>query len=169
MGLGGYLAARSDAEHYATELARERREVAEVPKMEESEVFRIFRDYGLSREEIAPILQSFARRPKDWVDFMMRFELGLERPDPKRALRSALTIAGAYAAGGAVPLAPYFFMPDSRRALWVSALVTLLALGLFGFMKGRLTGTKPARSAIQTLIIGGLAAIAAFAIARAIA
>jgi VIT1/CCC1 family predicted Fe2+/Mn2+ transporter len=169
MGLGGFLAAKGDAEHYESELAREKREVAEVPNLEASEVARIFRDYGLTKEEIAPILRSFARRPKAWVDFMMRFELGLEEPDPRRALRSAFTIAAAYAAGGAVPLAPYVFMGDVHRALLVSIAVTLAALGVFGFLKGRFTGSRPLRSAFQTVLIGGLAGASAFLLARAIA
>jgi VIT1/CCC1 family predicted Fe2+/Mn2+ transporter len=168
MGLGGYLAARGDAEHYAGELRRERREVEAVPETELREVADIFGAYGLTDVEIAPILGRFRERPEDWVAFMMRFELGLERPEPGRAPRSALTIAGAYVAGGLIPLAPYMLLASQRSAQLASAGITLVALAVFGYIKGRFTGMRPARSALQTTLIGGLAAAAAFAIARAI-
>ncbi len=168
MGLGGYLAARSDAEHYASEQAREQREVLERAAEEEAEVERVFEAYGLSESEIAPIVEAFRRKPKAWVDFMMRFELGLEKPDPRRALASALTIGGAYIVGGLIPLGPYVFVPTVRLGLAVSVVVTLIALALFGFIKGQFTGAKPLRSSLQTALIGGLAAAAAFAIARLI-
>src|SRR5205823_1665611 len=115
MGLGGYLAARSDAEHYAAEERREWREVETVPDVELSEVAELFRAYGLADAEIAPILRAFEANPRAWVDFMMRYELGLEEPNPKRALNSAATIAGAYIAGGLIPLAPYMLASDNRR------------------------------------------------------
>jgi len=168
MGLGGYLAARSDAEHYASERVREEREVEEIPDEEAREVQNVFTDYGLTREEAEPVVQALTQRPKEWVDFMMRFELGLEEPNPKRALQSALTIAGSYIAGGVIPLSPYMVFHSSRQALVWSALVTLLALGVFGYVKGQFTGAKPRRSALQTIVIGGLAATAAFLIAKAI-
>jgi len=168
MGLGGYLAARSDAEHYASERLREEREVEEIPDEEALEVQQVFTDYGLTREESAHVVEALTKKPKQWVDFMMRFELGLEEPDPKRALQSALTIAGSYIAGGFIPLSPYMVFHSSRQALLWSALVTLAALGVFGYIKGRFTGAKPGRSALQTIVIGGLAAGAAFAIAKAI-
>jgi len=168
MGLGGYLAARSDAEHYATERKREQIEVAQVPEVEMAEVAAVFQAYGLTNDEIAPILGSFRTRPEAWTEFMMRFELGLEAPDPKRALTSALTIAGAYIVGGFIPLGPYFVFASTRPALAWSILVTLAALLIFGYIKGRFTGLKPIRSALQTALIGGLAAAAAFGIARAI-
>jgi VIT1/CCC1 family predicted Fe2+/Mn2+ transporter len=168
MGLGGYLAARSDAEHYFSEQERERREVVEVPEEERREVAAIFRSYGLTAEQAAPLVEALSKRPRKWVDFMMRYELGLEKPDPGRALRSALTIAGAYAAGGFIPLSPYFFMRNVRTGLLVSVASTLAALLLFGYVKGHFTGARPLRSALQTALIGGLAAAAAFAIARAI-
>jgi VIT1/CCC1 family predicted Fe2+/Mn2+ transporter len=168
MGLGGYLAARSDAEHFASERVREEREVVELPDVEAAEVAEVFASYGLSAEESAPVVQALRARPKAWVDFMMRFELGLEEPDPKRALASARTIAGAYIAGGLIPLSPYFFFASAHTALPVSVLVTLIALLVFGYVKGRFTGAQPVRSAVQTAVIGGLAAAAAFAIARAI-
>jgi VIT1/CCC1 family predicted Fe2+/Mn2+ transporter len=168
MGLGGYLAARSDAEHYASERARESKEVAEVPDVEMKEVFGVFRKYGLSDEQAAPIVEALRGRPDAWVDFMMRFELGLEPPDPRRALKSALTIAGAYVVGGFIPLAPYMVLGTARAALNASVLITVVALLIFGYVKGRFTGARPARSALQTALIGGLAAAAAFLIARAI-
>jgi len=168
MGLGGYLAGRSDAEHYASERDRERREVREKPGVEATEVGDIFRGYGLSEEEVEPILRAFQKRPQQWIDFMMRFELGLERPDPRRALRSALTIGGAYAVGGLVPLGPYMLLDEPGAALGISIAMTLAALAVFGFVKGRFTGSRPWKSALQTVGIGGLAAAAAFAIARAV-
>lgn len=168
MGLGGYLAAKSDAEHYAKEREREKREVAEIPHEEMREVAEVFQRYGLSEEEIWPIVQALKRQPQNWIDFMMRFELGLEKPEPRRALISAMTIAGAYVAGGMVPLSPYFFSPTASAALLESVVLTMLALFVFGFIKGRFTGTKPLRSALQTTLIGSVAAGAAFAIARAI-
>ncbi len=166
MGLGGYLAARSDAEHYVSEKRREEIEVVEKPDIEREEVAIVFRDYGLGESEIEPILQAFERNPTAWVDFMMRFELGLEEPDPRRAHRSALTIAGAYIAGGMIPLSPYMFVRSPREGLMISIAVTAIALAVFGYIKGRFTGTRPARSALQTTLIGGIAAAAAFAIAR---
>ena len=168
MGLGGYLAAKSDAEHYAKEREREKREVAEIPHEEMKEVAEVFQEYGLTLEETWPIVEALRRQPKKWIDFMMRFELGLEKPDPKRALTSAVTIGGAYAAGGFVPLAPYMFTRSPQSALFVSIAVTLAALFVFGFIKGRFTGTKPMRSALQTALIGSAAAGAAFLIARMI-
>lgn len=168
MGLGGYLAAKSDAEHYAKEREREKREVAEIPHEEMREVSEVFQEYGLTEEETRPIVEALRKQPKKWIDFMMRFELGLEKPEPKRAMTSALTIGGAYAAGGFVPLAPYMLTGDPSRALYISICVTLLALLIFGFVKGRFTGMRPVRSALQTALIGSAAAGAAFAIARAI-
>ena len=173
MGLGGYLAAKSDAEHYAKERDREKREVVEIPEEEKREVAQVFHSYGLTHEESAPIVEALSKHPKRWVDFMMRFELGLEKPDPKRALISALTIAASYVAGGLIPLAPYIATLYVRQMTVVTALfysvgLTLLALLVFGFIKGRFTGTRPARSALQTALIGSLAAGAAFLIAQAI-
>lgn len=168
MGLGGYLAAKSDAEHYASELEREQREVREQAEEEEAEVEKVFEAYGLNEAEIAPIVEALRRRPTAWVDFMMRFELGLEKPDPRRALTSALTIGGAYIVGGFIPLSPYVFVTTVKLGFIVSALMTLFALALFGCIKGQFTGARPLRSALQTVCIGGLAAAAAFAIARSI-
>ena len=169
MGLGGYLAARSDAEHYASERIREQREVRDIPADEEREVQEVLEQYGLSPEESSPIVAALRDKPEAWVDFMMRFELGMEKPDPRRALTSGLTIAGAYVAGGLIPLSPYFFLGRVAAGLELSIVLTLLALALFGYIKGHFTGARPLRSSIQTTLIGGLAAAAAFAIARGIA
>jgi VIT1/CCC1 family predicted Fe2+/Mn2+ transporter len=168
MGLGGYLAAKTDAEHFASEWAREERENVEMPKEEAAEVADVLRSYGLTEEMLAPVVQSICADRRRWVEFMMRFELGLEEPDPRRASRSALTIALSYIAGGLVPLAPYFVVPSVHTALLASIVVTLLALLVFGYIKGRFTTARPLRSAWQTVVVGGLAAIAAFAIAKAI-
>lgn len=168
MGLGGYLAARSDAEHYASERRREQQEIKEKTEAEKVEVRDVFTSYGLTEEESAPIVEALSKRPQAWIDFMMRFELGLEEPDPKRALTSALTIAGSYIVGGLIPLSPYFFFSPATKALYISVIATLLALLVFGYIKGRFTGTRPFRSALQTALIGGLAATAAFLIARLI-
>jgi VIT1/CCC1 family predicted Fe2+/Mn2+ transporter len=168
MGLGGYLAAKSDAEHYHAERRREETEVTEKPEAEAVEVAEVLMAYGMTADESTPVVDAMRKRPASWVDFMMRFELGLETPDPKRALLSAVTIAGAYIAGGFIPLGPYIFLPKASAALVASVTITLLALAIFGYVKGRFTGAPPVRSAIQTLLIGGLAAGAAFLIARAI-
>jgi VIT1/CCC1 family predicted Fe2+/Mn2+ transporter len=166
MGLGGYLAAKSDNDHYQSEKHREYSEVKEMEQLELQEVSKIFNDYGLSKVEIEPILKSFKSKPDKWVDFMMRFELGLEEPDPKRAYISAATIAFSYIAGGLIPLSPYFFFSNAQKGLLFSAFVTMIALFCFGFVKGKLTGAKPIRSAFQTVLIGGLAAGVAFLLAK---
>lgn len=168
MGLGGYLAARSDAEHYANELKREEQEIRDVPDTEAKEVADLLTGYGVTPSEATVIVASMRQRPTQWRDFMMRFELGLEAPDPKRALQSALTIALAYVVGGLIPLSPYLIVPTVHTALTISVIVTLIALTVFGYVKGHFTGARPLRSALQTTVIGGLAAAAAFAIARAI-
>jgi VIT1/CCC1 family predicted Fe2+/Mn2+ transporter len=166
MGLGGYLAARSDAEHYASERKREQVEVVQKPLDEVREVQEVFQEYGLRDDEIEPIISAFKKHPEDWVDFMMRFELGLERPNPGRALSSAATIAGSYVVGGLIPLGPYMLIHSAHTALLISVLITLASLAIFGYIKGRFTGARPGRSAWQTVIIGGIAATAAFALAR---
>jgi VIT1/CCC1 family predicted Fe2+/Mn2+ transporter len=168
MGLGGYLAARSDAEHYESERQREAREVREIPEEEAREVQKVFADYGLSHEDSVPVVEALTRKPKEWVDFMMRFELGLEEPDPRRAVQSALTIAASYVGGGIIPLAPYMLLHSARLALEWSVVVTLIALGVFGYVKGRFTGAHALRSGAQTVVIGGLAAGAAFLLAKLI-
>ena len=168
MGLGGYLAARSDIEHYDSERKRERQEVQTLSEVEARETEAIFLAYGITQDECAPVVAALRKRPEAWVDFMMRFELGLVKTEPKRALTSALTIAGAYIAGGFIPLGPYLLIARASTALWWSAMVTIIALMVFGYIKGRFSGTGPMRSAIQTVLIGCLAAAAAFLIARAI-
>jgi len=161
MGLGGYLAARGDAEHYEQERAREYREIKEIPDEEIAEVKKVFQNYGLPAQESMQVAESLSKHPDAWVDFMM--------PDPKRALTSAGTIAGAYIAGGFIPLFPYVMLGNAHRGLIFSAVITLVALGIFGFIKGRFTGTNAVRSAVQTVVIGGVAAAAAFALAKLIA
>jgi VIT1/CCC1 family predicted Fe2+/Mn2+ transporter len=168
MGLGGYLAARTDFEHYHAEQEREYREIRELPEEEEKEVAAAFRAYGLTDEQAAPVVAAIRSDPKRWVDFMMRYELGLEAPDAGRAVRSALTIALSYVIGGLVPLAPYMVIRNVLGGLWVSVAVTLAALFSFGYGKGRLTGIHPLHGGLRTVAIGGLAAAAAFGIARLI-
>ncbi len=148
MGLGGYLAARGDAEHYAHELSREQQEIIAMPEAEAQEVRDIFETYGLSAQECATVVESLRKRPADWVTFMMRFELGLERPDSSRAWKSAITIAGAYIVGGIIPLSAYLFFSDAHRALRFSVVVTLVALAVFGAIKGYFTGVPVLRSAL---------------------
>jgi VIT1/CCC1 family predicted Fe2+/Mn2+ transporter len=168
MGLGGYLAARGDAEHYESERRREEREIVERVEDERHEVLEILESYGLTRKESGPILAAFEAKPKVWVDWMMRFELGLEEPDPKRAVRSAATIAASYIAGGLIPLTPYILSAKASNALPYSVGATIAALAIFGYVKGRFTGAPPLLSAIRTTVIGGLAAGAAYTIARLI-
>jgi VIT1/CCC1 family predicted Fe2+/Mn2+ transporter len=166
MGLGGYLATRGDIEHFHAEKKREEREVEEIPHMEEQEVRDIFLDYGLHEASINSIIEGFKANPHDWVRFMMRFELGLEEPDPRRAIISAFTIGLAYIAGGIVPLVPYFLFKNTQESLFYSVCFTMLALLVFGYVKGAFTGSGKRRGAIQTLVVGGLAAGAAFFIAK---
>jgi vacuolar iron transporter family protein len=168
MGLGGFLAARGDAEHYHNELAREEYEVIEKADLEKEEVSEILQAYGMTAEQSQPVVEAMSKDHKAWVDFMMRFELGLEEPDPKRALTSAVTIAVSYIIGGFIPLSAYIFIPTASTALSLSIVMTLIALFVFGYIKGTFTGAKPFVSAVQTVLIGGVAAAVAFAIARAI-
>jgi VIT1/CCC1 family predicted Fe2+/Mn2+ transporter len=168
MGLGGYLAARTDRDHYESEREREFRETVELPEKETEEVADVFRGFGMTEEEIAPVVRAISSDRTRWVEFMMRFELGFEAPNPKRARNSAVTIAASYIAGGLVPLAPYMMAPSLDRALEISVLVTLIALFVFGYVKGRLTGVAPLRGGLQTVVIGGLASAAAFTLARLI-
>jgi VIT1/CCC1 family predicted Fe2+/Mn2+ transporter len=168
MGLGGYLAAKTELEHYRAEEQREYLETQQKTEREKEEVGEIFRGYGLSAEQAAPVVEAISADTKRWVDFMMRFELGLDEPDPGRALKSASLIAASYIAGGMIPLFPYMVWQQVRTALWISIGVTPAALFIFGFIKGRFTGVSPLRAGVQTAFIGGLAAAAAFAIARMI-
>ncbi len=165
MGLGGYLAARGDAEHYGSERLREEREVVERTRDEEEEIYEIFDAYGVKRQEATPVLRALQRNPVAWVDFMMRFELGLEAPQPGRAWRSALTIALSYIVGGLIPLLPYM-LGSPHSALLQSVTITLLALLVFGAVKGRVTGGGVVRSGLQTALIGGVAAGAAYGLAH---
>ena len=168
MGLGGYLAGKSDVEHYDGEYKRELSEIDNMLEHEKDEVMEILENYGLTHQESMPIVNSLAARPKDFVDFMMRFELGLEKPNPRRAWQSAITIGGSYIIGGMIPLSPYFIFAETHKGLLWSVIVTVTALLVFGYIKGIFTGTKPFRSAIETGLIGSVAAGAAYGIARLI-
>ena len=167
MGLGGYLAARGDDQHFAAELAREQREVVERPEDEAEEIYEVFAEYGIDRPTATPVLRALQANPEAYVDFMMRFKLGLDTPVPGRAWRSALTIAASYIVGGLVPLSSYMLLPrQPGLALRLSVAFTLLALILFGIFKARALHTSIWRSALQTAGIGSLAAAAAFSLAR---
>jgi len=167
MGLGGYLAAKTDRDHYESEQARETRETIELPDKERDEVADVFRGYGMTEAQIKPVVDVIASDQKRWVDFMMRFELGFsEAPDPQRARNSAATIAVSYIVGGLVPLSSYIMIADMQTALLVSVVVTLIALFIFGYVKGSLTGISPLRGGLRTVVIGGLASAAAFGLAR---
>jgi VIT1/CCC1 family predicted Fe2+/Mn2+ transporter len=168
MGLGGYLAARTERQHYFAERTREEYEISVVPGSERKEVIEIMAQYGVSQKECAPLLAALQRNPQSWRDFMMRFELGLEEPNPMAAKKSALTIGLSYIVGGLIPLSPYLLLKTPSTALAMSTAVTLTALLVFGYLKGYFTGTDATKSALQTLSIGGLAAGAAFIIARLI-
>jgi VIT1/CCC1 family predicted Fe2+/Mn2+ transporter len=165
MGLGGYLAAKGEAEHYTAELKREYWEVDNLRNREIKEVADVLEEYGVSPEISQEAALSMSRDKDKWVEFMMRFELGLEEPHPRRALISALTIAGSYVVGGLIPLAPYMLVPNVHTGLLWSCVCTLAALAVFGALKGRFSGVKPMRSLWQTVLIGGLAAAAAFGLA----
>jgi VIT1/CCC1 family predicted Fe2+/Mn2+ transporter len=165
MGLGGYLAARTDAEHYASERRREEEESHLYPEREKWEVAAILHRYGVRGDVLRQAVDAIASDRKKWVDFMMRFELDLSEPDPNRAARSAATIGGAYAIGGLIPLAPYMVFSTTKPALLVSAGLTSIALFGFGWLKARATGLPPLRVATQTLAIGGAAAVVAYLVA----
>jgi len=166
MGLGGYLAARTDTEHYASERAREEWEIDNKREFEIAEVRDVFVGYGLQGDALATVVGAVTADRARWTDFMMRFELGLEEPDSKRALTSAATIAASYLIGGLIPLAPYFFAGSIAQALPISVGATGVALAAFGAIKGLFTGISPIKSAAQTLLVGGLAAGAAFWLAH---
>lgn len=166
MGLGGYLAARTDAEHFFAERDREERETIEIPHVEQEECKEIFRSYGLPEAQVEQVVDAISSDRKRWVDFMMKFELGIESPDPRRARNSAGTIAVSYILGGMIPLSPYMLTSDTRSALIASSGLTLVALFVFGYVKGRFTVARPMRSALQTLAVGSLAAAAAYVIAK---
>lgn len=168
MGLGGYLAAKSEADHYMRELRREEEEIIAVPDTEAAEVAEILSKYGIEPHEYKPVVNALRKNPQAWLDFMMKFELGLEKPDPRRALQSAFTIAIAYIVGGMVPLVPYIFIPVATKAVLASVTVTIIALFVFGYAKGYFTGNKPIKSALQTALIGAIASAAAFGMAKAV-
>ncbi len=168
MGLGGYLAARSETDTWHSELRREREEVDDVPAEEKEEVRKVFKGWGLEGAALEAATEAVCADHERWVDFMMREELNLSEPDPKRARMSALTIGGSYVAGGAIPLAPYLFHVPITTALLASVVVTLVALAVFGAFKGRLTGRPAAAEALRTVLVGALASGAAYALARLI-
>ena len=165
MGLGGYLAGQTEEDHYNSELKRENDEVERVPAMEKKEVKDFFENLGLSEELQIKATEEIAKDKKQWVDFMMKFELGLDKPDPKRARKSALNIGLSYAVGGIIPLSPYFFISDSREALKFSVVATLICLFVFGYFKSKVTGVPVVSGAFKVMLIGALAAAAAFSVA----
>jgi len=165
MGLGGYLAGQTEEDHYNSELKRENDEVERVPDMEKKEVKDFFENLGLSEELQIKATEEIAKDKKQWVDFMMKFELGLDKPDPKRARKSALNIGLSYAVGGIIPLSPYFFISDSREALKFSVIATLICLYVFGYFKSKVTGVPVVSGAFKVMLIGALAAAAAFSVA----
>ncbi|KAJ9135692.1 hypothetical protein P3X46_032844 [Hevea brasiliensis] len=166
MGLGGYLAAKSEADHYMRELKREEEEIISVPDAEAAECGEILAEYGVEPHEYEAVVNALRRNPQHWLKFMMKFELGLEKPDPMRALQSALTIAISYIIGGLIPLSPYMIFPVAKDAVIASILITILALLIFGFIKGHFTGEQPLKSAIQTAFVGAIASAAAYSIAK---
>ena len=165
MGLGGYLAARTDAEHFQAERKREEREIDEKPEAEATEVEEILMEHGLTQEEATRVTDAMRKDRKRWVDFMMKFELGLEEPDRRRASFSAITIGGSYVVGGLIPLGPYFLPGTVEQAMVSSVAVTLVALAVFGYVKGKFTTGRPLRGAAQTMFVGGLAAATAYTLA----
>lgn len=169
MGLGGYLAGRTEIEHYESEERREYDEIVRLHEVEIRETKEIFEAYGLSDEFSEKIAREMAKDPKKWVDFMMRFELGLERPDKNRALQSAIVIGVSYIIGGLIPLSAYFFTPTSREGLIISSAITLVCLVIFGFVKSKLTGQPLFKGALRVTLVGALAAGAAFLLAKLIA
>ena len=168
MGLGGYLAGKTEQDHYNSELKREYAEVERIPEMEKQEVKDFFEHIGLSEELQNRATEEIARDKKQWVDFMMKFELGLDQPDPKRARKSALNIGVSYIAGGIIPLSPYFFISDSKEALKFSVVATLICLFVFGYFKSKITGVPVISGALKVMMIGALAAGAAYSVAMLI-
>lgn len=168
MGLGGYLAGRTEIEHYEAEERREYEEIETLHEVEIRETKEIFAEYGLDEELQEKIARQMAKNSKKWVDFMMRFELGLERPNKNRAHQSALIIAGSYVIGGLIPLSAYFFTNTVERGLFFSTIITLICLVIFGLVKSKLTGQPLFKGALRVAIVGALAAAAAFGLAKAI-
>jgi len=168
MGLGGYLAGKTEIDHYNAELKREYDEVERVPERERDEVKEFFSGLGLSQDVQDKAVEEMTKDKDKWVDFMMKYELGLDKPDPERARKSAFNIGFSYIIGGLVPLSPYFFVRDGLTGLKVSAAITLCCLFVFGFFKSKLTGVRPLAGAIRVMVIGALAAGCAFAVAKLI-
>jgi VIT1/CCC1 family predicted Fe2+/Mn2+ transporter len=168
MGLGGYLAGRTEVDHYNSELKREYDEVREVPEKEKEEVREFFSNLGLSEDVQQQAVEEMTRDKDKWVDFMMKYELGLDKPDPQRARKSAFNIGCSYIVGGLIPLSPYFFVSDGITGLKISAVITLICLFFFGYFKSRMTGVNPLAGALRVMVIGALAAGCAFAVARAV-
>ncbi|HEY0299109.1 MAG TPA: VIT1/CCC1 transporter family protein [Arachidicoccus sp.] len=166
MGLGGYLAGKTEQEHYAAEFKRENEEVDRVPEIEKEEVKQVFAEYGISEELQQEIADELSKNKVLWVDFMMRFELGMEKPDERIATKSALTIGLSYLVGGTVPLLPYFITDSPLIGLKWSVITTLIFLFLFGYVKTKLTGQSPFKGALKTMFIGVIAAFAAYYIAK---
>ena len=166
MGLGGYLAGQTEQEHYEAELKREYEEVERVPEREKEEIREVFEDYGLSPEAQEIVVEAISKDKDKWVDFMMRFELGLERPNPNRARNSALTIGISYIIGGFIPLLPYFYVKQPVDGLKYSAAVTVLALLIFGYFKSKITGQNPIIGSLKVTSIGAAAATAAYLVAK---
>jgi VIT1/CCC1 family predicted Fe2+/Mn2+ transporter len=166
MGLGGYLAGKTEIDHYNSELKREYREVEQVPEKEKEEVREFFENLGLSEDIQKQAVEEIAKDKQKWVDFMMKYELGLDKPDPKRATKSAMNIGLSYVVGGLVPLSPYFFINTPIDALKISVLVTLICLFIFGYFKSRMTGIHPWAGAFRVMLIGAVAAGAAFGVAK---
>jgi VIT1/CCC1 family predicted Fe2+/Mn2+ transporter len=168
MGLGGYLAGKTEQDHYTSELKREYAEVENVPDREREEVKEFFSNLGLSNEVQDKAVEEMTRDKDKWVDFMMKYELGLDKPDPERARKSAFNIGFSYIVGGLVPLSPYFFVTDGLTGLKVSATITLCCLFIFGYFKSKLTGVHPLSGALRVMVIGALAAGCAFGVAKLI-
>jgi VIT1/CCC1 family predicted Fe2+/Mn2+ transporter len=166
MGLGGYLAGKTEADHYESELKREYYEVEHLPEVEKAEVKQLFAEWGLSAEVQEKAVTELMQDKKQWVDFMMKHELGLTAPDPKRAGRSAFNIGVSYIVGGLIPLSPYFFVNDALQGLELSAVITLICLFIFGYFKSKMTGINPWSGGLKVMLIGAAAAATAFGIAR---
>jgi len=168
MGLGGYLAGKTEQDHYNSELKREYDEIEHKSDIEKEEVRIVFREWGLSEEVTEKATQEIIKDKDRWADFMMKYELGLDKPDPKRAGRSAFNIGISYIIGGLVPLSPYFFINESLNGLKISVAITLVCLYVFGFFKSRMTGVNPYTGGLKVMLIGAAAAAAAFGIAKLI-
>ncbi|MEI6577399.1 MAG: VIT1/CCC1 transporter family protein [Bacteroidota bacterium] len=166
MGLGGYLAGKTEQEHFQSELDREYAEVEFVPEKEREEVKLIFAEYGLNEHTQDAIADALAKDKHKWVDFMMKYELGLEKPDANRARNSAATIGISYIIGGLIPLTAYFFTATPYEGLVVSAILTIICLFIFGYFKSKVTGQPPLKGALKVMLIGITAAAAAFLVAR---